>query len=338
MNATPDFATNSASRGPLDLVSLFGLEQPIFNASMAGAAGGLLAAAVSSAGGLGMLGIGNGSSAGWLTEQAALAAAPGRPWGAGLMAWVLEASMDPLKVILEHQPGFICVSFGEPGPASELAHAAGALVGMQVGNAEDLERALGEDIDVVICRGSEGGGHGRNEVTTLPLLQLALEKTDKPVIGAGGIATARGVAAILGSGAQAAWVGTRFAAAEESLSHTRVKEAIGRASIDDTLYTRAFDIAQQIPWPREYGGRALRNGFSERWAERTAELEAAVETDHDITDAVEAARRNADLETAPVYAGQSAGLSRAGESAAAIMADLAGFRTHLAAAAGRWTA
>lgn len=254
------------------------------------------------------------------------------------MAWVLDGSMDPLKVLLEHQPGFICVSFGEPGPAAELAHAAGALVGMQVGNAAELERALGEDIDVVICRGSEGGGHGRNEVTTLPLLQLALEKTDKPVIGAGGIATARGIAAILGSGAQAAWVGTRFVTAQESLSHARVKEAIGRASIDDTVYTRAFDIAQQIPWPRQYGGRALRNGFSERWAERTGELEAAVETDHEITDAVEAARTNADLDTAPVYAGQSAGLSGAGESAAAIMADLAGFRTHLAAAARRWTA
>ncbi|GAA4366391.1 hypothetical protein GCM10023166_11850 [Paeniglutamicibacter cryotolerans] len=285
-----------------------------------------------------MLGIGSGSKAGWLHEQASLASAPGGAWGAGLMAWVLEESMDPLKVLLEHRPGFICVSFGEPGPAAELAHSAGALVGMQVGNAAELERALGEDIDVVICRGSEGGGHGRNEVTTLPLLQLALEKTDKPVIGAGGIATARGIAAILGSGAQAVWVGTRFAAAKESLSHVRVKEAIGRASIDDTLYTRAFDIAQEIPWPRHYGGRALRNGFSEQWTERIGELEAAVEGDHGITDSMEDARRNADLDTAPVYAGQSAGLSGTGESAASIMADLAGFRAHLAAASGRWTA
>lgn len=303
---------------------------------MAGAAGGALAAAVSGVGGLGMLGIGGAATTTWLHEQATLAAAPGRAWGAGLMAWVLEESMDPLKIILEHHPAFICVSFGEPGAAAELAHQAGALVGMQVGNAAELERALAEDIDVVICRGSEGGGHGRNEVSTLPLLQLALDRTEKPVIGAGGIATARGVAAVIGSGAQAAWIGTRFAAAQESLSRPQVKDAISRASVDDTVYTRAFDIAQQVPWPVQYGGRALRNRFSEQWTEHLEELEAAIRRDPSMSAAFAAAQRDADLETAPVFAGQSAGLTESGETAAEIIADLAGFRIHLAAAAERW--
>lgn len=254
------------------------------------------------------------------------------------MAWVLAKSLDPLKEVLAHGPSFVCVSFGEPGPAAELAHQSGALVGMQVGNAAELARALEEDIDVVICRGNEGGGHGRNEVSTLPLLQLALGKTAKPVIAAGGLATAAGVAAVIGAGASAAWIGTRFAAAAESMSHRNIKEAIGSAGIDDTVYTRAFDIAQGIDWPVEYGGRALRNDFSDTWAGDLEALVATVEANDALTKSISEARVNADLSVAPVYAGQSAGLSEAGQSAAEIMADLARFRVVLQQAANRWAA
>ena len=283
-----------------------------------------------------MLGIGGNDTKEWIDQQSELAASASRPWGAGLMAWVLEKSLDPLHQVLAHGPSFICVSFGEPGPAAAAAHEAGAWVGMQVGNAAELERALQSDIDVVICRGSEGGGHGRNEVSTLPLLQLALSTTEKPVIAAGGIATKAGVAAVLGAGASAAWIGTRFATATESLSHPNIKQAIGSAGIDDTVYTRAFDIAQRIAWPVEYGGRALRNDFSDTWADDIEGLGAAVEQGGDITRAVDEARVKADVHTAPVYAGQSAGLSTTGQSAARIMADLAGFRELLNRAARRW--
>lgn len=313
-----------------------GFAEPIFNASMAGAAGGALAAAVSAAGGFGMLGIAGNATKDWIAAEASLAAATGRGWGAGLMAWVLEANLEPLRHVLAHGPAFVCVSFGEPGPAAALAHESGAWVGMQVGNAADLARALEEDIDVVICRGNEGGGHGRNEGSTLPLLQLALERTDKPVIAAGGLATAAGVAAVLGAGASAAWIGTRFAAATESTSHRNSKEAIGAAGIDDTVYTRAFDIAQRIGWPAEYGGRALRNDFSDTWAENLRSLALAVATDNTLTEAIDKARAGGDTSMAPVYAGQSAGLSSAGQSAAEIIADLARFRSLLQRAARRW--
>lgn len=318
------------------LQQVLGYTEPIFNASMAGVAGGALAGAVSEAGGVGMLGIGGSHDAKWIKAESELAAASGKPWGAGLMAWVLEKSLEPLKNVLEYSPSFICVSFGDPGPAARLAHQADALVGMQVGNAAELSRALESDIDVVICRGSEGGGHGRNEVSTLPLLQLALSSTTKPVVAAGGLATAHGVAAVLGAGASAAWIGTRFATANESISHTKVKEAIGSASIDDTVYTRAFDIAERIAWPVQYGGRALRNEFSDQWAQKIAELSNEVAHGDELTAMVKRARVEADVATAPVYAGQSAGFSSTGMSAAQIIEELAGFRSILARAAQRW--
>ncbi|TJY68876.1 nitronate monooxygenase [Arthrobacter sp. CAU 1506] len=319
-----------------DLCGRLGLTQPIFNAPMAGAAGGRLAAAVSSAGGLGMVGIGGGVATDWLQRELALAASSGKPWGAGLMAWVLSESLEPLRVVLEHRPNLVGISFGDPSAAASMARDAGALVAMQVGNHADLQRALEDDIDVVVVRGSEGGGHGRNEVATLPLLQLALDQTEKPVLAAGGIATARGVAAVLAAGAQGAWIGTRFAACTESTSPARAKEAIAGAGTDDTVYTRAFDIAQQVPWPAEFGGRALRNQFSDRWADDLEALQAEVASAPRITEAIDAARRDADVAQAPVYAGQSAGITHGGETAAEVVADLAGFRAHLRASASRW--
>ncbi|WP_167140652.1 nitronate monooxygenase [Diaminobutyricimonas sp. TR449] len=321
---------------PVQLLSNLTLAEPIVNAPMAGAAGGRLAAAVSAAGGLGMVGIGGGVEQDWLDRELTLAAASGRPWGAGMLAWVLDGGLDPVRRVLEHRPTLLCVSFGDPGSATGLAKDAGVITAMQIGNAADLARALEDDIDVIVCRGSEGGGHGRNEVATLPLLQFVLEKTDKPVIAAGGIATARGVAAVLAAGASAAWVGTRFAACAESMSADSLKRSIAQASVDDTVYTRAFDVAQRIPWPHEFGGRALRNRFSDQWAEHVDELEADVDAGDELTDRVNAARVAGDVSVAPVYAGQSAGLTDGVGSAADVVADLARFREFLRGAASRW--
>ncbi|HXD27162.1 MAG TPA: nitronate monooxygenase [Arthrobacter sp.] len=332
----PTHHSPSHQQGHFDLPSRLGITEPIVNAPMAGAAGGSLAAAVSSAGGLGMVGIGSSVSPDWIAEQCGLARAPGRAWGAGLMAWALEPSLEPLRLLLLERPDLVCVSFGDPGPAAKLIRDAGALCAMQVGNAADLERALQPDIDVVVCRGGEGGGHGRNDVATLPLLQLAVAATGKPVIAAGGISCPTGVASALAAGAQAAWVGTRFAASHESLSHEHVKQAIAEAGLDDTIFTRSFDIAQRIPWPAEFGGRALRNAFSDEWAAEEERLSAAVSEDASIKARVDAARRDGDVSTAPVYAGQSVAGSAGNESAADIVADLARFRSHLRAAVDRW--
>ncbi|HRN28927.1 MAG TPA: hypothetical protein PK890_04415, partial [Terrimesophilobacter sp.] len=119
----------------------------------------------------------------------------------------------------------------------------------------------------------------------------------------------------------------------ESTFADSLKQRVVAASASDTVYTRAFDIAQRIPWPEQYGGRALRNEFSERWAGDRAGLEAAVAADDSVTEQILDARRTGDTSIAPVYAGQAAGLVDRLETVAEIMADLGRYRDHLAAAA-----
>src|SRR4051812_3330894 len=166
---------------------------------MAGVSGGRLAAAVSAAGGLGMVGIG-GEPAAALTAQAEIARAGGRPFGIGLIAWVAESRPDLVEAAIEARPAMLALSFGNYDRYVDSAHRAGIVVAVQAGNVDDARRAVDNGVDVVVARGGEGGGHGRDDVATLPLLQSVLDEVDVPVLAAGGIATARGVAAVLAAG------------------------------------------------------------------------------------------------------------------------------------------
>jgi len=314
-----------------DLQRLLGYREPIFNAPMAGAAGGALAAAVSQAGGIGMIGVSGSPSTQWIQEQAGHVAALDTPWGVGFMAWSLETDLSPLESFLEFSPSLVSLSFGNVTRGAALAHEAGVLTAMQIGNAAELERAMEDDIDIIIARGGEGGGHGRNESGTLPLLQLAAAQQVKPVVAAGGIGTAHGVAAVLAAGAQAAWVGTRFLSSAESLGHENFKGAVRQAGMDDTTYTRAFDIAQQLAWPAEFGGRALRNEFSD-----SHEDLSAWEATSELREEMARARAEAQPAMAPVYAGQAVQFVQTPQAAAEVMADLAGFRQILSETARRF--
>ncbi|KSU65178.1 NAD(P)H-dependent flavin oxidoreductase [Arthrobacter sp. NIO-1057] len=314
-----------------DLQHLLGYREPIFNAPMAGAAGGALAAAVSQAGGVGMIGVSGSPKTEWIKEQVGHVADLETSWGVGFMAWSLEADLSPLESFLEFSPSLVSLSFGDVTRSAALAHEAGVLTAMQIGNAAELERAMEDDIDIIIARGGEGGGHGRNESATLPLLQLATAQHTKPVVAAGGIGTAHGVAAALTAGAQAAWVGTRFLSASESLGHENFKSAVRQAGMDDTTYTRAFDIAQQLAWPAEFGGRALRNEFSETHDDLTS-WEATPE----LRDEMLQARAEARANMAPVYAGQAVQFVQAPQTAAEVVTELAGFRQILRDTASRF--
>jgi nitronate monooxygenase len=273
---------------------------------MAGWSGGELAGAVGEAGGLGMIGVGSATPTDWIRDQARKARERG-PFGIGLMGWAVEGRPELLEATLAEEPAAVSISFGDPAPYADEVREAGVFLMSQVQDAEKAERAVEAGVDVLVAQGTDAGGH-TGSVGTMPLLQRVLEIGDaagKPVLAAGGIATGRGIAGVLAMGAAGAWIGTRFCATRESLEDDKAKQRILEATETGTVHTRVFDLTQRIPWPEEFPGRALRNGFTARWHGREEVLRT-----HLSSAAMELreARERGDYSEAYIYAGQAAGL------------------------------
>lgn len=296
------------------------LDVPVVGAPMAGPGEGPLAAAVSAAGALGMVGVNASRSAEWIHEQAEIAAGPGRPYGIGLMAWALQANPAQLEAVLERAPALVSVSFGPVERPVRRLREAGVTVAVQAGNLEEARRAVDAGADLVVARGAEAGGHGRNEVGTLPLLQTVLEHVEVPVLAAGGIGTARGLAAVLAAGAAGAWVGTAFLGCREAGNSAAARQRLFAATDTGTSYGRVFDVGLRLGWPAEYGGRGLRNAYFDRWVDRLDALAA----DDDAARELAEARTAEDYDTAYLYAGQGVGLLREERSVADVLRDLTG--------------
>lgn len=277
---------------------LLAIRQPLVSAPMAGVAGGRLARAVSAAGGLGMIGARGSASPEWIADQAALAGAGGVPFGIGLMAWVpqLDDQIAAVSALAgERRPALVSVSFGEVAEPVSRLRDAGLRTACQVGNEADLEAALGAGVDVIVARGGEGGGHGRDEVGTMAMLDLALAATDGPVLAAGGIATAADVAGVLAAGAVGAWCGTPFLTCAEADNSPRARAALIAAT--STQYSRVHDVAAGIAWPREFGGRAVETPFVARWAGSEDAMTEEAKAEH------AAGREAGDATYTPLYAG-----------------------------------
>jgi nitronate monooxygenase len=288
---------------------------PVIGAPMAGPGGGRLAHAVSSAGGLGMVGIGPTSSRSRIEEEAATAGAGGTSYGIGLMAWALPDAPHQLDAVLGLRPALVSVSFGEYAAPVRRLREAGITTATQIGSVADLDRALDSGVDVIVARGGEGGGHGRDTMATLPLLQLVLERTDRPVYAAGGILNHRGLAAVLAAVAAGAWVGTAFLGCVEAAGTPGAKAALFAA--ESTGYGRVFDVAPGAAWPREFGGRAVANAYFEEWVGREDEL------DGEARDRFHAAVAAQDFSVAQVYAGEGVAALTREVTAADVVAEFA---------------
>jgi nitronate monooxygenase len=293
------------------------LTTPVIGAPMAGVAGGALARAVSQAGGLGMIGVSGTTSAEFVTRECAVPAADQLPFGVGLMAWVLEDRPDLLDATIAAQPGLVSVSFGDPGPWVGPLHDAGIAVAAQVNTAADVHRAVDAGVDVIVAQGTEAGGHTGHRAT-LPLLQEVLTLTDRPVVAAGGIATGAGMAAALVAGAAGVWIGTPLLACTEGLNKPAARARVLAASGEETVLTRAFDVAEGIAWPERWPGRALVNEFSREWHGR----EDALVDDAAARQRVVDGRRTGDPANAPLHAGESVGLVTAERSATDVVRQL----------------
>jgi nitronate monooxygenase len=258
-----------------------------------------------------MIGIGSAGSAAQLSAQLQYVSELNRPFGIGLVDWVLKREPRLLATALAATPSLLSVSFGDDLSWVRRAQDAGVATATQVGDLRAAHRAVEAGVDVVIARGAEGGGHGEPMVGTLPLLASMLDELRVPVVAAGGISSGRALAAVLAAGASGAWVGTALSACTETLTSERTRRALFDAKDTDTMTTRVFDVAYGYSWPPQVPERVLRNDFTGRWEGREHQLA----TDREAREELAA---NDDL-LAPVNAGQGVAMLTTVSSAADVI-------------------
>ncbi len=313
------------------LCAKLGIEIPIVQAPMEGAVGPRLAAAVSNAGGLGML-------APWADDIETLRAQvretrslTSRPFAVNLN--LVFPHEEHLEACIEEGVTILSLFWGDPAAPVARAKAAGATVLQTVASTQGARHAVDCGADIVVAQGWEAGGHVLGTVASLPLVPAVVDAVAPvPVIAAGGIADGRGLAAVLCLGASAAWIGTRFLASEEAHAHSDYVERVLSADEDATVY---LEDLFHIRWP-DAPHRVLRNATVADWeragrppiGERPNENQI-IATSKSLGPIVQyqsdtpAADMEGDIGALPLYAGQSAGLVGRRQPAADIVREIA---------------
>jgi nitronate monooxygenase len=308
------------------LCGLLGIEHPIVQAPMAAVPA--LAAAVSNAGALGMVTLTWSDPAGDVIRETA--ALTDRPFGGNLV--LTSDQHRRLDEALAAGLRIVSFFFGDPADYVEQVHAAGGLVLHTVGSAEQARRSVGSGVDVVVAQGWEAGGHVASQVATLPLVPAVVDAVAPvPVIAAGGIGDARGVAAVLALGAQAAWLGTRFLLAEEMPVHEEYRRRLLNAVETDAQW---YPDLYEVGWPNA-PHRALRNSTAQRWEDAGRPPAGSRPGDGDVIahfasgeaivryePAPPMVGTTGDIEALSMWAGQGVALVRQSQPAADIVAEL----------------
>jgi nitronate monooxygenase len=284
------------------ITDVLGTQKPLVLAPMGSVSGGALAAAVSRAGGLGLIGAGYGDAE-WIHRE--FQRAESARVGIGFITWSLARKPELLDLALSHRPCAVMLSFGDPRPFAEKIRRAGAKLICQVQSLAIARQALEAQPDVLVAQGTEAGGHGgeRSLFALLPAVKdLA---AGKPVLGAGGIADRRGFEAARALGADGVLVGTRFIASHESLSVPAAKERVVQAEGDATVRTTVFDVVRGYDGWNGITGRALRNRFTAAWHGREAELRSRMQEEGK---AYKAAVERQDFDTGVIFAGEAVDL------------------------------
>lgn len=295
------------------LTALLGITHPIISAPMVRYSGGNLAAAVSSAGGLGTFGAASSANIvgpDYVREQIRhIRSQTDQPFGVGFITHCIPLAPQNFEVVLEEKVPVVLFSFADPQPWLERAKTCGAVTVCQVQTIEAARVAAAAGADVLVAQGNEAGGH-TGTMNLLPfLVRLVEEFPALPIVAAGGLATGRSLAAVLTAGADGAWMGTAFLATHEANEVAEAHKAlIVQSNAEDTLYTQVFDIMNAAmfpgpPWPRGIAVRAYKNTFAQEWHGRESELrDRLTQLLPDYT----AARQRRDFDTAPALFGESA--------------------------------
>lgn len=306
------------------LTDRFGIRHPILCAPMGLVTGGVLAAAVSRAGGLGIVGGGYAGTLGGEPDlEIELTRTKSEKFGVGFITWALERAPKTLTMALKHSPMCIFLSFGDPRPFAAEIRDAGALLICQVQFMSQIDAALEAGAAAIVVQGTEAGGHGATR-STFPFVPEAADYLNQHspetlLIAAGGIADGRGLAAALMLGADGVVVGTRLWASAEALTpKAHTDNAIGKSG-DATIRTKALDALRGAPWPREYSFRILKNKLTDNWAGREAEAFGAFGS---LSEKYAQARAQNDLDTVAVICGEAVGLLRDRPTAESIVQSM----------------
>ncbi|HYE94507.1 MAG TPA: nitronate monooxygenase [Terriglobales bacterium] len=293
------------------LCDLLGIRYPICQAGMGWVARSELAAAVSEAGGLGVIAAAHGSPADLRTEIRRVRDKTDQPFGVDILFATTRTSGDEterftdavkgwMDVALEERVPVVIAGLGNPGPFTEAAHAIGSKVMALCGNVKQARDHAASGVDVVIAQGHEAGGH-TGRIAGLVLVPAVVDAVaPKPVLAAGGIADGRGLVAALALGAVGIWIGTRFIATREAYGHDNYKNKIVAIDEEGTVITRA---ASGKPC------RVIRNDFTRAWDKRTAEIQPfPIQFERVGMPMAIRAREQGDIENGSAACGQSAGL------------------------------
>jgi nitronate monooxygenase/enoyl-[acyl-carrier protein] reductase II len=248
------------------LCQRLGIEHPVWCAGMGAAAGPELVAAVSNAGGLGVLGAAGAAPEEIRRRGTEVRELTGRPFGVNFIIDGADSEADreflraEVAAAAEHA-AVVVLFWGDPGPYVEVAHRAGALVVVQVGSAAEARAAAAAGVDAVIAQGVEAGGHVRGTTPVWELLpQVAAAVGPVPVLASGGIGDGAGLARALRAGAQGVSLGTRFVASDEAFAHPEYKRRITASTAADTVYGELFD-----GWWPDAPHRVLRTRLVAEW-------------------------------------------------------------------------
>jgi len=244
---------------------LLGIRHPVLLAPMDLVADARLTAAVSAAGGLGILGGGDGDEE-WLRRELDLLQHSGARFGVGFITWSLAKNPKLLDLALERKPTAVMLSSGDPAQFSEKVKRADSVLICQVQSLAFAKRRSGAGQISSLRRAQKVVVTGPH-VAFFSLVPEMVDALDKkiPVVAAGGIADGRGLAAALTRGASGVLMGTRFYATQVSAGRDGAKAKIRAATGDDTLRSIVFDISRRNIWPAPFTGRCLRNAHLDRW-------------------------------------------------------------------------
>jgi NAD(P)H-dependent flavin oxidoreductase YrpB (nitropropane dioxygenase family) len=306
---------------------MFGIRHPVALAGLGGVGRAELAAAVSNAGGLGILGMIR-MPPDYIREQIRKTRAlTPRPFGVNL---VPPAAPPPggidaqLEVCLQERVPVMSLFWCDAAPFVERCHAAGMVVILQVGSAKEARAAVDAGVDVIVAQGIEAGGHVRGQLGLMSLLPAVVEAVaPTPVLAAGGIVNGRGLAAALSLGAVGVWVGTRFVASVESEAHPEYKKRLLQATGTDTVISRT----PRVEWPPDAAYRLLRNALTDGAVSPSGPIARVRRGDASVelplfTSAPPTVHTEGQTELMANYASQSVGLIRAILPAATIVEQM----------------